>query len=722
MTPDTAKEEKQRLDTRLLSDAVIELNISRRSVGLYPRDHPITRESIEKAFGLLQKLFEIRHSITLGIAKDSLLVDEFVFDRKNQVFHEFALSLHSKGIAAITFHSGLTIDELLDFHSLIALRDLTVGEAIVSQAEQKGIRHIRLQALDLSKFSFAEGKTRQGEEDLEIWENYIYGLLAGKLTGSDADAVVFNAMPEDIASCINCKLDQGAAEGDYEKIITIYLKDREDTRVRSERFSKFAALVRNLRPEIKNQFLTDAITHHAMSSAEIERLLAWLTRDEMEKIMGILSTGPTSMPASVKNLLDRLKISGPSRTYFDMLSDSKAVISEFDIEIDDNLLNLFSDDKFRSFVSDDYSRELAKMMGPQKKTAAAFYPKVADECKEEVIEKKFAEMTLEFVFQDSVTREEFLELLTPIANIVSEYLETGRFLEISDIYNTIYSIALTGKFREDAANMLDYYFHSEDFIGRLMESIRLWGRFNRDGVIRLLNVQKRFILDRLFDELSKEKDSAVRKFLIQILGSLGSGVLEEAVKRLSDGRWYVVRNMIYLIRQMEGRKHLQHIRRLAASDIRKISYEAVKTLLHFNTPDAFSHIQRYFQGNNQELRKAAIDLSGQYRLSGAVSHLLSILAKRDLMGSDSFDKLSVIRALNKIGDPSVLEPFIRLYRSRTFFYHSTFHELKLEMFRGLHNYPDGSMAALAKLGLDDRNDTIRSICKDINGKAGKICG
>jgi hypothetical protein len=46
-------EEKQKkipVDTKLLSDAVIELNISRRSVGLYPREHPIVKESIERAF------------------------------------------------------------------------------------------------------------------------------------------------------------------------------------------------------------------------------------------------------------------------------------------------------------------------------------------------------------------------------------------------------------------------------------------------------------------------------------------------------------------------------------------------------------------------------------------------------------------------------------------------------------------------------------------------
>ena len=44
------KEDKIPLDARLLSDAIIELNISRRNVSIYPRDHPSVDKSLNKAF------------------------------------------------------------------------------------------------------------------------------------------------------------------------------------------------------------------------------------------------------------------------------------------------------------------------------------------------------------------------------------------------------------------------------------------------------------------------------------------------------------------------------------------------------------------------------------------------------------------------------------------------------------------------------------------------
>ncbi len=57
-----SRQEKLPIDARLLSESVIELNILRRSVGLYPPDHPILKETINRAFDLLKKLFELRSS------------------------------------------------------------------------------------------------------------------------------------------------------------------------------------------------------------------------------------------------------------------------------------------------------------------------------------------------------------------------------------------------------------------------------------------------------------------------------------------------------------------------------------------------------------------------------------------------------------------------------------------------------------------------------------
>jgi hypothetical protein len=75
-------EEKLPIDARLLSDSIIELNISRRNIAIYPEDHPSVQRSLDRAYDLLQKLFDIHPEITLGIAKDTLVIDDHYLDKK----------------------------------------------------------------------------------------------------------------------------------------------------------------------------------------------------------------------------------------------------------------------------------------------------------------------------------------------------------------------------------------------------------------------------------------------------------------------------------------------------------------------------------------------------------------------------------------------------------------------------------------------------------------
>src|SRR3972149_10518197 len=89
-----ARQEKLPIDARLLSETVIEFNISRKNVELYPPDHPIIKESIDRALEHLKKLLKSRSAVTLGIAKNMLVIDDFTLDKKNPVFQVFALSLY----------------------------------------------------------------------------------------------------------------------------------------------------------------------------------------------------------------------------------------------------------------------------------------------------------------------------------------------------------------------------------------------------------------------------------------------------------------------------------------------------------------------------------------------------------------------------------------------------------------------------------------------------
>ena len=705
------KKEKLPIDAKLLSDAVIELNISRRSVGLYPREHPIARESIEKAFGFLKKLFDLRSSITIGIAKDTLVVDEYTLDRKNPVFKEFAMSIHSKGTAAMTFYSGLEMEELFGLNELITAKDTPTGKALAELAQKNGIKHIVLTPLDISKFGFVEDALRQDGDETKLWEEYIYGLLEGRLADSDAEGVLLNVAPEDIADLINDQMSEGTPEVTYDRVITTYLRKKEDSGVNRELFTRFISMVQNLSPKIKQQFLRRAFSGPSMDAGEAERLFGELRQEDIEKVMAMFSEQSSFISDSLRNLIDKLSTVKKGEGFFDLIVNKKGLVD--DVEIDERVMGLFSVDHFKRFVTDEYQAELERMLRGFEGRKSPVLEQVRQECRDEIVEWAASEVMLELLEVDTTGRDEYLALLGKIAEIVGGFLETGRFFEVSDVYNTLYSHTLTGKYREEAAGMLEFSFYSKDSIARMIDAFKLWGRLDREGVARLAGVLKRYLADPLFDALVEEKDSSVRKFLLSVLIGFRSDILPEAARRLKDERWYVVRNMIYLLRECGGVKYVNEIKPFAKHADKRLSVEAVKTLLHFNVPGAFPYVRLYLHSRDLELRDQVVRLAGMYKVKEAVPYLLEILDKRDLFRTEWFHKTSVVKALGDIADPRALDILTRLYRSRTMLYRSSVEELKVEIFRSLSNYPQALVRPLLEQGLASKNKEIRAISEKL---------
>ncbi len=701
------KGKKIPLDAKLLSDAIIELNISRRSVGLYPGNHPIVKESLRKAFSCFASLFELSHDITLGIAKNTLVVGDFLLDARNPVFKEFAASLHLKGIAAVTFYSGLTIEELQGFHELLVAKDSLTGPAIIERAESKGIRSIKLIPLDISKFNFAQDSLREPGTDCALWESYVSGLIDGKLAGSDEEGLLLNVRPEDIASFLNDRGSGDVNETTYDRVITSYLKKKEHVGISTESFSKFLSLINNLSPELKQQFIKRAFGRPVMSPGEVESLLREITSDDMDRFESIIRENSSLIPESLSNILDKLRHTEAGKGFFDRLSAECVIVD--DIEIDENLRGLFQNDKFNTYVDKDYREELQRMMAGPEINTAGLTEEMKKEYREELVDKKCSEIFLDLLETDFIELDDYQLLLARISAMTDQFLEIGRFYEISEIYNTIHLHSQTGKFKDDASGMLATFFHSQEFLSKLVDALKLWGRVEREGGVRLAKMNKSRLMCPLFDALSEETDPSVRKFLLHVLGSFGEDVMPEAIRRLHDERWYVVRNMIYLIREVGDMKYVGHVRRFARDKNEHICLEALKTLLHFKTSDSLSYVKFYLNGGNPELRSRVIGLTGTYRYRDAVPYLLHLLEEKDVLGSKSDEKLFLIRTLGKIGDSRAVPVFMKIYDSGGILFRAKkLDPLKVEIFRGLGNYPRDSVAPLLEMGLRSRNEEIRA--------------
>ena len=699
------KEEKLPLDAKLLSEAVIELNISRRSVGLYPSDHPLVKESIGRAFAYLQRLFAIRPSITLGIAGEALMVDEYKLESKNPVFREFANSVHGKGIAAITFSSGLTAEELTGLHELITEKDMPAGKALVEKAKEKQVIHITLSPLDFSSFRYVEGGQKNTAVSGDIWEDYIYGLLEGKLSAeAEGRSILLDLPPEEVAGVVNAAMAANNSGESYDRVITAYLQKKKGTQLSSESYSKFIAFIDNLSPELKGQFLSRSFACVSENNDGVETLISDMTSGDFSRLTKVFAEHPSRVPVTLKNFIDKLSsIKQSSVGSFDFVAKHNAVVD--DVELDEDIIKIFSEDNFKLYVSEDYRRDLNEMLVRSTDHGHMKVEGLEEECRDEVIDKALLGVMTELFESDGVSVDDKRELLVKFFEYANRYIETGGFSEVLDIYQ-----ALVPHSREGSPlSTNEHFFHSEDFLSKFIDALRLYVRKEREGAFSLAKVLKSSIINPLIEALMTEPDAGMRKFFLSVLQSIGSDVNAYVVKKLNDKRWFVLRNMLYLLRECDGRSQVSYVRKFAKHENTIICIEAVKTLLHFNTPDAIPFLKLYLQSDKEDLRRGAVKLSGAYMVKEAVPYLVKLLEKKDIFGTESGYKMDVVRALGEIGDESAIKTLRKVCNARSLFYKGYLEDLKVELFRSLDNYSPDAIQELLPLGLRSDNEEIRAI-------------
>jgi HEAT repeat protein len=245
----------------------------------------------------------------------------------------------------------------------------------------------------------------------------------------------------------------------------------------------------------------------------------------------------------------------------------------------------------------------------------------------------------------------------------------------------------------------------------LIDAFRIWGRLRRDDTLKLARVLRTSVTVPLLDALCNEESSAYRKFYISILSQLGKEVLQEASERLNNDRWFVVRNMIYLLRECGGLEYLQSVRNLTRHNNDRVQLEALKTLVYFKDPSGVPQLMSILKRKDRWLKEQAIKICGIYRIEETLPYLENILKKRDIFSSHLYLKLAAINALCRIGSPRAFDTLKKVFTEKVHLYKGTQAELQSEVIKSMENYSDAGVKSILKLAMNSEHEEIRELAR-----------
>ena len=216
----------------------------------------------------------------------------------------------------------------------------------------------------------------------------------------------------------------------------------------------------------------------------------------------------------------------------------------------------------------------------------------------------------------------------------------------------------------------------------------------------------------LLEALAAEPDRGRRLRLIELAASLGPAIVPETRRLLADSRWYVVRNMVLLLRRVHDKTAMSEILRCADHPDLRVRLEAIRALFAFDTKVPRDLLARTINHPDPRLAEAAVLLSGQHGITQATDLLVEILLRWDFLGRRRSLRLKALRALADLADPAVLPRLDRFFRERPFPVVAL--EERRAAYRLLGSYDQAARAPYVARGEKSRDSLIRDICRALN--------
>ena len=720
-----------------LLEAVAFLVTAWKNLFAYPPGHPARAASLDAAHARLAAFMATSGRLVLGVARDGLLYGEKKIESIN--VGAFAEALYRRNATLVYIEEDVAPRDLECLLRLLAdapggPERATIGEEV----RAAGVDRVTITSIDYTRLVTTDSlSVAEPRPAGSLWDTLIGALLTGKhltpegtvpLRGETYSA----ARLADLLSRSGAlggtggpggARGAGGAEGGGSAPMQVLASAMAEhlTRVRGREkdvsLHQVAELLRALPAEAREPLLASALRTLDVEEQSPERLASLVASLEPDQVLHSLrrlnAEGMRLSPHALL-MIQTLSAAREELASPDRLAGVSADIAEVSA--------LFADEDVDRFNPEDHRSLLARVAAVDLMTASV--PVATDrggiETEIESLTEAAVEANLAVTLLDLAAA--YPETALPVVvgrlrELFRQSLESGRFEGAVGILRGVRALAederLTSAERERRAALL----------GDLAKTMPLSSLLAEAGAPdRLTLGQIQGLVAELgpgaarpvLEALTTETDRMRRFQLFDFAVSLGSAVVPEATRLLFDKRWFVVRNMILLLRKVGDRSALKEIQRCAEDVDPRVGLEAVMMLLAIDSKVSRGLLAKMINNPDPKTAEAAVVLTGQHGIVEAIDPLVAMLLRWDPLGSRLSLRLQALRALKTLkaatvaADPEVLARLDRYFR------HWRVPLVRLEerraAFRLLESYPAALRAPYVRRGQRSKDPVIRAIC------------
>jgi HEAT repeat protein len=185
---------------------------------------------------------------------------------------------------------------------------------------------------------------------------------------------------------------------------------------------------------------------------------------------------------------------------------------------------------------------------------------------------------------------------------------------------------------------------------------------------------------------------------------------------LNDERWYFVRNLVLILRNLDNEDVRQALHRLLEGSHQKVRVEALRSLLHFGDPKAERMILQDLESKRLRVRMNALQLAGHSRNIDIFNKVARVLEGSFVLHYHFDLRKAAVNAMLEMGLPQSIVELRRHLRTWNPLHPLQHRRLKREIVRALARFPTSETTGLLEEAESDVNlgalarhsiDTIR---------------
>ncbi|HKZ22361.1 MAG TPA: HEAT repeat domain-containing protein [candidate division Zixibacteria bacterium] len=183
---------------------------------------------------------------------------------------------------------------------------------------------------------------------------------------------------------------------------------------------------------------------------------------------------------------------------------------------------------------------------------------------------------------------------------------------------------------------------------------------------------------------------AARKVVCEVLEGFGASHLDLIANGIFDSRWFVVRNIVWVLGNLRTPKSCEYLKRTLRHSDSRVRRESIVSLAKVGTSQAYDYLIAILADPERKIRSLALKALVAGKVKNALNPLWEMFSDKKFKEKGPEEKKDVIEAIAAIGEEEGSLLLKKLIRKRNWFQKSYWRELKHMAIKALERYPNAA--------------------------------